>query len=99
MSASSSRRFHSSTEPSGRTHPLLPGNGEDIGDPTTWTAFNSGYAGPDYLPRYYVFNETGTIPIYSKGIYYDSSTGTWVGKEHVSNWDTSALTLAYPAAH
>lgn len=78
-----------------KTQAVLPGVGENLNDPATWTVVNSAYD-PDYLPRYYSFVEKGTIPIYNKGAYYDKKIGGWVGKEHPGKWDLGVLTYANP---
>ncbi len=77
-----------------KTQPVLPGRGEDFNQPGSWTVSNPLYEGPNYVPRYYSFNDGGTIPIYNKGIYFDASSSTWVGKEHPGNWDQRRLTYA-----
>jgi hypothetical protein len=76
-----------------KTQPVLQGAGEDSNNPATWTAVNPNYGGADYMPRYYVFTEGGKIPIYNKGLYFNPTTGSWVGKEHPDSWDSSMLTM------
>ena len=78
-----------------RTQPMLPGPGEDIASPETWTAVNPNYMGPDYVPRYYSLTDGGTIPIYNQEGHYDPASGSWVGNEHSSKWK-KGNTLAHP---
>jgi len=80
-----------------RTQPLLPGPGEDTGDPSTWTVDNPGYV-PGYVPRYYNFGPGDEIPVYNLGdIYFDAPTGTWHGDEEVPlAWDPSMISIWDP---
>lgn len=81
-----------------KTQPLLPGNGEDKADPSTWTVANPDYQGTDYVPRYYNYGEGDEIPIYNLGdIYFDSGTGTWIGDTEVPLvWDENMLSIWDP---
>lgn len=81
-----------------KTQAMLPGPGEDIGDPSTWTVTNPGYAGASYMPRYYNFGDGDEIPIYNMGeIYFDASTGTWRGDHEVPlSWDPDMLSIWDP---
>jgi len=79
-----------------KVQPILPGPQDDIEDPSTWSVVNPTYD-PDYLPRYYAFNEGGTIPFFlaskkNNPMYYDPVENSWVGKEH-GGWTNYA---AYP---
>ena len=78
-----------------KTQPLLPAASDDLADPSTWTIPNPNHdAG--FIPRYYSFNEGGTIPIFNKTNYYDPAINAWVGDEHGSNWDLTEMTYANP---
>lgn len=80
-----------------KTQPFLPGHGEDKSDPSSWTVPNPNYVA-DYMPRYYNYGEGDEIPIYNLGeIYFDGSTGTWIGDEEVPlSWDPDLLTMLDP---
>jgi hypothetical protein len=75
-----------------KTQPLLPGSGQRIDAPSTWTVPNPGYVA-GYVPRYYNFTTGGPIPIFNRSGYFDGTS--WVGKEHGSSWDTTN-SYAYP---
>lgn len=80
------------------TQPFLPAQGENPLDPSSWTAENPYYLGPDYVPHYYQFGPGDEIPIYNLGDqYFDPATGTWIGPEVPSAWDLSQLTLLDPS--
>ncbi|MFQ5453488.1 MAG: hypothetical protein ACE5D6_04805, partial [Candidatus Zixiibacteriota bacterium] len=61
---------------------------------------------PTYQPRYYVMNDGDPVYIFnknytdkkgkSKGTYWDPSSNSWMGKEHTSKYDMSALTKLDP---
>jgi Tfp pilus assembly protein PilX len=61
---------------------------------------------PGYQPRYYTLNDGDPVYIYNKsyvdnkgkvkGAYFDPVTNTWIGKEHVSNYDLNYLTKLDP---
>lgn len=57
---------------------------------------NPDYAGPDYIARYYAFDERGIVPIFNKGGWFDPTTGLWHSDERTDGWDLSKLTLADP---
>lgn len=78
-----------------KTQPVLPGSGEDIDSPSTWSATNPLYEGPDYLPRYYHFTDGATIPIFKDGTF-DVATASWVGREHPGRWGTDRLFYVDP---
>lgn len=82
-----------------KTQPLLPGQGEDKNDPSSWTVPNPSYEGPSYVPRYYNFGSGDEIPVYNMGsIYFDSGTGTWKGDSEVPlAWDPSLLSIWDPS--
>jgi len=81
-----------------RTHPVLPGPGESLNDPSTWSVPNPGYQA-DYLPRYYQFGAGDQIPIYNRGgLYFDADSGTWVGDAEVPlAWDPDLMTILDPS--
>ncbi|MFQ6009106.1 MAG: hypothetical protein ACE5K8_09175, partial [Candidatus Zixiibacteriota bacterium] len=61
---------------------------------------NPGYI-EGYKPRYYVLNDGNPVYIYNKneggkGTYFDPSTNTWLGKEHISSYDLNVLTKIDP---
>jgi hypothetical protein len=78
-----------------KTQALLPGQGEDIDDSTTWTVTNPLYEGPSYLPRYYQFADGPTVPVFKDG-YFDPATSSWKGREHPGQWNTDRLMYADP---
>ncbi|MCP5023156.1 MAG: hypothetical protein GY930_15470 [bacterium] len=78
-----------------KTQAVLPGQGDDSNDPSTWSAVNPNFD-PDHVPRYYVFNDSGTVPIHNRDLYYNSTSNTWIGPEHAGSWGSNGLTLAYP---
>lgn len=82
-----------------KTQPVLPGNGEDKHDPSTWTIANPGYEGANYVPRYYNFGEGDEIPVYNMGnIFFDASTGTWKGDDEVPlAWDPNQISIWDPS--
>ncbi len=77
-----------------KTQPFLPGPGEDKASPTVP---NPDYVA-GYVPRYYTFGEGDNVPIYNLGdIYFDATTGTWVGDEEVPlSWNLDMLSVADP---
>jgi hypothetical protein len=78
------------------TQELLPGPGDDIDDPSTWSVVNPSYVA-GYVPRYYQFGEGDMIPIFNLGdLHFDPSTGTWMGAEVPTSWDPTMLTLVDP---
>lgn len=81
-----------------RTQAFLPGPGDDVRDPSTWTVANPGYI-EGYVPRYYQFGPGDTIPIYNLGeIYFDASTGTWIGDAEVPlGWNPDQITMVDPS--
>jgi hypothetical protein len=80
------------------TQPFLPGLGQDPRNPATWTVPNPTYLGPNYVPRYYQFGPGDPIPIYNLGaLYFDPSTGTWLGGEVPLSWDANLMTIVDPA--
>lgn len=81
-----------------KTQPMLPGSPGEADLPSTlWTAVNPEYDAT-HVPRYYNFGDDDTVPIYNRGnIYYESTTGTWVGDAEVPlTWDPNKLTMADP---
>mgnify|MGYP001375220882 CR=1 FL=1 len=80
-----------------RTQPLLPAQGEDADDPTSWTAPNPTYD-PNHYPRYYHFGEGDEIPVYNKGnLYFDTATGSWHGDDEVPlKWTENKLSIWDP---
>lgn len=81
-----------------RTQQHLPGPGDDVDDPSTWTVTNPGYVA-DYVPRYYQFGPGDTIPIYNRGeLYFDASSQTWIGDAEVPvAWDPELMTYVDPS--
>lgn len=81
-----------------RTQPMLPGPGDDVNDASTWTVTNPSYEA-DYVPRYYQFGPGDVIPIYNLGnMYFDTSTGTWVGDAEVPlGWNPDQITMVDPS--
>jgi hypothetical protein len=82
-----------------KTQPMLPGQGDDKHDPSTWSVVNPSFQGDDYVPRYYQFGEGDEIPVYNMGdIYFDAGTGTWRGDEEVPlSWDPDKLSIWDPS--
>lgn len=80
-----------------RTQPMLPGPGDDVRDPSTWTVTNPTYDA-DYVPRYYQFGPGDMVPIYNLGnIYFDASTNTWIGDAEVPlGWNPDQITMVDP---
>ncbi len=78
-----------------KTQTMLPGKGDNPNDTSTWSVVNPNFD-PDYVPRYYVFNDGGTVPIHNKNLTYNSASNTWIGPEHAGSWGSNGLTLAYP---
>ncbi len=87
-----------------RTQPTLPGQGEtNLPDPDpvtpgnqAWTVQNPSYDAA-YVPRYYGYDDDTIIPIYNKGkIYYDATSGAWIGMEAPLGWDPNAMTYVDP---
>ncbi|MBK7641535.1 MAG: hypothetical protein IPJ19_00570 [Planctomycetes bacterium] len=77
------------------TQPFLPGQGQNINNPASWTVANPYFKGTDYVPRYYQFGPGDAIPILNKGgLYFDGST--WRGPETALTWDMSKLTVLNP---
>jgi hypothetical protein len=73
-----------------RTQPTITSAGAKKG--STVTVANPVYD-PDYLPRYYVVRPANPVAIFNKkDTYFDVQTRTWLGKEHLGNWDDSSTT-------
>jgi hypothetical protein len=73
-----------------KTQPTLPGAGGT-------QVQNPGYI-EGYVPRYYGYGANSTIPIFNKSAatWFDPTTGTWLGLEAPSGWNTDQLTYARP---
>ena len=91
------------------TQEFLPGLGDDIDDPATWTAVNPNYDA-DYLPRYYGYGEDTIIPIQNRSVttvpdpfdpnapylYFDPALNSWLGDEAALGWYPEVLNMADP---
>ena len=81
-----------------KTQPNLPANGEDVNNPASFSLPNPGYEGPDYVPRYYTFDEdVSLVPILIGEGYFDPVSELWIGPELASAWDDFALVNADPS--
>lgn len=69
-----------------KTQDVLPGPGEDLDRPETWTVNNPLYEGANYVPRYYSFDEGDPIPI-SRGGHFDAAQRSWVDTDLADDWD------------
>lgn len=52
---------------------------------------------PDYTPRYYTLGPGDPVYIYNKvkSTYFDPTTNTWQGKEHIDKYDVSKALTQY----
>ncbi len=81
-----------------KTQVNLPAYGEDVNIPASFSIPNPNYAGPDYFPRYYTFDEdVSLVPIMIGEGYYDPATQLWIGPERAKSWDDYSLVNADPA--
>jgi hypothetical protein len=92
-----------------RTQEYLPGMGDDITNPATWTALNPNYD-PNHVPRYYGFGDDTLIPIHNRSLsttpnplapnapylYFDPALNSWIGDEASLAWDPNKLSYADP---
>jgi len=79
-----------------KTQPVLPGAGEDLSIPASWSVANKLFEGTDYVPRYFRFSSDQPVPIFNKKSHFDPATGTWIGPELAWDWDTNYLNFADP---
>ena len=89
-----------------RTQEFLPGMGDDFAAPSV----PNPHYDPDYVPRYYGYDEDTIIPIFNKApasapdpldpdaqfLYYDPALDSWIGEEASLGWDQTKLTYADP---
>ncbi|HPF13267.1 MAG: hypothetical protein H6829_04700 [Planctomycetes bacterium] len=57
---------------------------------------NPGYAGPNYIPRYYAYSEGAPVPIYNQQGYFDPASGLWHCPERAESWTNGRLSVADP---
>ena len=67
-----------------------------IYEPVTPEHVNPFYAGADFIPRYYGFDDGAPVPVFNKEGHFDPDAGLWISEERAGGWDEDKLTLADP---
>ena len=75
---------------------FLPGENDTNRDPSTYSIPNPNYEGPDFVPRYYTFDDDSPVPILAGVGFFDPVSGIWNGPELGRNWDSLSLLVADP---